>query len=81
MQILRPGGGRPPAVYHFLFEKIKRYTFRRTVVPSQRCSVAPPKFRCAAIRTLRPKRRSKSELKPKTSEELKPKTSELQPKS
>ena len=30
---------------------------------------------------LRPKRRSKSEMKPKTSEELKPKTSELHSKS
>ena len=57
-----------------------RASFRRTVVPSHRHSDVQ-KFRCAAIPMLKPKRRSKSEMKPKTSEELKPKTSELQSKS
>ena len=57
-----------------------RASFRRTVVPSHRRSDVQ-KFRCAAIPMLRPKRRGKSEMKPKTSEELKPKTSELKTKT
>ena len=50
------------------------------VVPSYR-RFDGPKVRCAEIPPLRPKRRSKSELKPKTSEELKSKTPKLQSKS
>ena len=57
-----------------------RASFRRTVVPSYR-RFDGPKVRCAEIPPLRPNRRSKSELKPKTSEELKSKTPKLQSKS
>ena len=57
-----------------------RASFRRTVVPSHRRSDVP-KFRCAEIPTLGPKRRSTSELKPKTAQDPRATVQELRTKA